>query len=336
MDLISVIVPVYNVEQYLEQCIDSLINQTYNNLEILLINDGSTDSSQKICERYVEIDSRIKLYNKQNEGLGLTRNYGLDKAKGVFVSFVDSDDYIHLNMYRVLHSKITQNSADICMSGYTKVNNVGKHIFVKEYQDIICEKEERREFILRLLGSSPEKENSIHPSACASLIRKEVVTNNNLKFKSEREYISEDLLFQIDVLFNCSKVILISEAMYYYRVNPKSLSSTADINKFYRLETLHNYISDKSQEYELGQEAILRFDRLYFVYIRSILTIISNSQDAYKEKYYMVKEICEDGFLLERIKNYPVYKLKRSARIFLKLITRKQIILILILIKVVK
>ena len=110
--LLSVIIPVYNVEPYLEQCLDSVINQTYKNLEIICINDGSTDNSLKILEKYQKKDNRIKLINQKNKGLSEARNAGLDVAKGEYIAFVDSDDYLELNAYEeamnvVLQEKIS-------------------------------------------------------------------------------------------------------------------------------------------------------------------------------------------------------------------------------------
>lgn len=111
--LISVIVPVYNVERYLRKCIDSIINQSYINLEIILVNDGSTDSSLKICEQYHIKDSRIKLIDKKNGGLSDARNVGLDIATGQFITFVDSDDFIDLDMIEYLYKLLDQSDADI-------------------------------------------------------------------------------------------------------------------------------------------------------------------------------------------------------------------------------
>ena len=103
---ISIIVPVYNVEQYLERCVESLMNQSYKNIEILLINDGSTDNSGKLCDEIAKRDSRIAVYHKENGGLSDARNYGVDKATADFVGFVDSDDYVDEDMYEVLLSNL--------------------------------------------------------------------------------------------------------------------------------------------------------------------------------------------------------------------------------------
>ena len=108
-DLISVIVPVYNVKNYLEKCLDSIINQTYKNLEIILINDGSTDESLDICYMYEKKDNRIKVYNQENHGLSYTRNRGIEIARGKYIGFVDSDDVISPFMYEFLYKAININ-----------------------------------------------------------------------------------------------------------------------------------------------------------------------------------------------------------------------------------
>lgn len=121
--LISVVVPIYNVEKYLERCIDSIINQTYKNLEILLINDGSKDSSYEICKNVEKKDKRIKVYSKENGGLSDARNYGLERAKGEYICFIDSDDYINPKMIEKLYEQIKEKNSDIAIVHYNIVND---------------------------------------------------------------------------------------------------------------------------------------------------------------------------------------------------------------------
>ena len=110
---VSIIVPVYNVENYIERCLKSLVNQTLKDIEILIINDGTPDNSIEICEKYAKNDNRIKIFNKENEGLGLTRNYGIERATGEYIAFVDSDDYVTLDMCENLYNAAIENNADI-------------------------------------------------------------------------------------------------------------------------------------------------------------------------------------------------------------------------------
>lgn len=123
--LVSIIIPVYNVEKYLAQCIDSVLNQTYRNIEIIIVNDGSTDRSNEVIDRYAKLDNRIIVINKKNGGLSEARNYGLDRAAGKYVMFVDSDDYIETDMAEYLLKTIKQADARIAVCGYRVVDEDG-------------------------------------------------------------------------------------------------------------------------------------------------------------------------------------------------------------------
>lgn len=118
---ISVIVAVYNVEKYLSKCIESILNQTYKNLEIILIDDGSSDKSGDICDSYAKQDSRIKVIHRENKGIAYTRNEGLDTAKGDYITFVDSDDYIHPQMYELMMRKLREQNADVVACDYLEL-----------------------------------------------------------------------------------------------------------------------------------------------------------------------------------------------------------------------
>ncbi|MDA3769093.1 glycosyltransferase family 2 protein [Streptococcus thermophilus] len=131
MEKISVIVPVYNVESYLERCINSLLNQTYSNLEIILIDDGSTDRSGQICDQYKNRDEFVVIH-KENAGLGMARNTGLDVATGKYIIFVDSDDYIDNNMIQSLYEEIQKTSSDTCIGGFKRVYANHSDVFKTE------------------------------------------------------------------------------------------------------------------------------------------------------------------------------------------------------------
>jgi len=125
-ELISIIVPVYNVEKYLERCIKSIIDQTYKKLDIILVDDGSTDKSGQICDNYIRIDSRIRVIHKENGGLSDARNVGMEEAKGKLISFIDSDDFIDRNMIKILYENMINTNSDISICGVRKVNEQEK------------------------------------------------------------------------------------------------------------------------------------------------------------------------------------------------------------------
>ena len=122
---ISVIVPIYNVEKYLKKCLDSIIYQSLKDIEIIMVDDGSTDSCSQICDYYSSLDERIKVVHKENQGLGLARNTGLDIAKGKYVTFIDSDDYISIDYLKKVYNVAEENKADVVYSGFANLNNDG-------------------------------------------------------------------------------------------------------------------------------------------------------------------------------------------------------------------
>ena len=123
-ELISIIVPIYNTEKYLRQCLDSIINQTYTNFEVLLVNDGSTDSSGMICQEYVENDSRFRYFEKENGGVSSARNLGLECSGGAYITFIDSDDWVESNHLEALLKGIKENNTDIAVSKHKSFNHI--------------------------------------------------------------------------------------------------------------------------------------------------------------------------------------------------------------------
>ena len=199
MPKISIIVPIYNVEKYLTNCIDSILNQTFKDFELILVNDGSTDNSFEICKHYKDIDDRICIIDKKNGGLSSARNAGLDIAKGEYIGFVDSDDYIHPQMYELLYNQIIKNKADISMCEFKKVSEFNK----KELSDKVILNQEveilnNKEAVFKL----GENGSVTYVIACNKLYKKSLF--NNIKFKEgiihEDEYIIHRLLYQVKTL----------------------------------------------------------------------------------------------------------------------------------------
>ena len=216
--LISIIMPVYNAEKYLNRSIESIMNQTYNNIEIILVNDGSTDNSLEICTNYQEKDNRIKLINQENKGVSFARNKGIDESTGDYIMFIDSDDYIEKNMIEDMVEKIIEDDIDLIISGI-------KMSYIKNGQVIQEEKYQLKDKMYTI----EEMLNDILIDIdlicicgpCCKLYKTEIIKNNRIKFTNEFT-MGEDTWYNLDYIDACTgKVVTMSNIYYnYMRENP--------------------------------------------------------------------------------------------------------------------
>ena len=227
--LISVIVPVYNVKNTLEFCIKSICSQTYKFLEILIVDDGSTDGSDLICDRLQKTDTRIKVFHKNNGGLSDARNFGLKNATGDIISFIDSDDVIHCRFYEVLISYLLKYNAEIVSSSIIDFYNFDFSLQFKINQDIKinqCSEYNGINIIKEYLN--PSKIRTIHHSACIKIYDKKVL--DNIHFPCGK--LHEDLFFTFKVLLNAKKLVYIDEKLYFHYINKFSISNTYNERNF--------------------------------------------------------------------------------------------------------
>ena len=222
---VSIIVPVYNVEKYLEKCINSLRNQSLTDIEIILVDDSSKDSSLKICQKAAEEDTRIKVIHKVNEGAGKARNAGLEIATGEYIGFIDSDDFVEENMYETLCSKADKYGSDLILSGILFVDgNMFSEAGEREskiYFDTDTHfetSESLKELRMGIVGARPEDldDSKYGMGVVKNLFKNEIIKKNNIEFQSERNMISEDALFMIDYISCIKKATGINEAFYNY------------------------------------------------------------------------------------------------------------------------
>jgi len=206
--LVSILIPVYNVERYLAQCLDSIVNQTYRNLQIVIIDDGSKDNSLAICQKYAERDKRMVIYHQKNQGVATTRNHLLEKAQGDYLLFVDADDWIENHMIEFLVGIAVSHNAQIVTCKW--------HDF-KEVQNITIEEWNKEKVILEFLR---------HVIFDGSLWNKliKMSTIHNIKFHDKISY-GEDALFTWEVLQFVDKVVVTNNPLYHYRVNQESLTN---------------------------------------------------------------------------------------------------------------
>lgn len=219
-DLISIIVPVYNVEKYLPQCINSLINQTYKNLEIILVDDGSLDDSGKICDEFSKRDSRIIVIHKQNNGLSSARNAGLEIARGDYIGFVDSDDWLDENMYEILFKLIKDNDSDISCCRFFKTANSDEKIPAVDNETIqsFTNIEGLNNFYTDLYVQTVVAWNKLYKRNLF----------NNVVYPVGKIHEDEGTTYKL--FYKANKITYINRPLYYYRSTPNSIT-TRKFNK---------------------------------------------------------------------------------------------------------
>lgn len=211
---VSIIVPVYNAEKTLIRCLDSLTGQTYHNQEIILINDGSTDNSQEICERYSRTYSYITLINQKNAGPATARNVGIDRATGDYISFVDSDDYVEPNMVESMVSEAENHSADMVICGYYQESGgkITQHKF--KYKPGLYQGEGARKIAVELI--SDVSDTRIPPYSWIRMVRRDVFENPRIRY-SDGMIRSEDYYFYVQIHFRVKRLyLLVDKPLYHY------------------------------------------------------------------------------------------------------------------------
>lgn len=321
--LISVIVPVYNVEKYLHQCIDSLLQQTYPNTEIILVDDGSKDNSGKICDEYAERYNNVIVVHKENAGLGMARNTGLEYITGKYVAFVDSDDWLSKDFLEVLHNNFISNNVDFCKSGFQQVKNNGIIVSVTQYKNELFEGDRaKKELLPRMVGSSPSQHDSIEMCVWGGLYNAEIIKSHGVRFPSERVLISEDLVFDIDYMQYANGACTVDAVCYNYRVNENSLTRSYRPDRYKACAYFYSEMEKKLKNYGYDNMTMLRLKRMFFIYAKMSIgqetSAISGLSS--KQNRENIKAICNNSLLRNVIKDYPVYKLEFRQAVFILLI----------------
>lgn len=326
---VSIIVPVYNVEKYLERCINSLQGQSLKELEIILVDDSSTDSSLQICNNLAKEDSRIKVIHKVNEGAGKARNAALAVATGKYIGFVDSDDYVEHDMFEVLYEKAEKYNSDLVMSGVIFVDG---NIYSKEGErvskmyfdkDTYFEtKEELKKLRMGIVGAMPDDEDDSKygMSVWKNLFRHEIIKKNNLTFQSEREILSEDALFMVDYISCIDKATGISEVFYNYCRNEDSISKSYKKDRFEKSLCFVNEVERRFEKDIKQEEYQIYIDRFWQATCRFLCAQeIMNAADNHIKYIHLknrLKAICTHSLTTKVINEYPIRKLPFMQMVF--------------------
>lgn len=257
--LISIVIPIYNAEKYLEQCLNSIKNQTYKNFEVIMVNDGSKDESETICKRFSEDDSRFRYFTKSNGGVSSARNLGLDNVKGDFITFIDSDDWIAEKHLELLINSIKKTNSDIVVSCYKEFdNNIDTYytiVYTKQEKNLLNFEKMNRDDFLTIFPKLMSI-NVCFNNAVAKLFRKELV--NNLRFDTSIKY-GEDLDFYFSLYLNVESVSYVDELTYVYRIHGDS--TTSNFNQEYAEQELSIFKKMFKKIQEIGLPTIHYFNK---------------------------------------------------------------------------
>ena len=339
--MISIIVPVYNVASYLPQCLDSLVNQTYRDIEIICVNDGSTDGSLSILQEYAQKDERIKIISRENRGISCSRNEALDIAQGEWTMFVDSDDWIDINTCESALNLALQHHADVVMWAY--VREFKKQSLPKLYLSGTTIWEENiSQLHRRIVG--PINEELTRPDTLDSwgtiwgkLYRNSFIHANSLIRFVDTKLIgsAEDVLFNIAYMGRISKAVYIPETWYHYRKGESYTSSyKADLPQKWNM--LYQKIKEEIQEQQLGSD----FKQAYFNRISlGIIGLGLNemfAKSSFKQKYKCIQALLNRDIYREAIQKFPIQYFPIHWKMFFNFAQNKNTLGILCLLKTMK
>ena len=317
---VSVIVPVYNVEKYLPQCLDSLVSQSLEEIEVIVINDGSTDNCQQIIDEYVtKYPKIIRAFKKENGGIGSARNIGLNVARGEYIGFVDSDDYVDIHMFEKMYDKAVSENGDICVCGFYR----------KSESDCVEKGTVVKRCFNNNIHKAPELFEENYPYVWNKIIKKELIDNIDIKFAALRVY--EDLIFTYTLFIHAEKIVQVANPLYYYRVGRNGAATAAFTEKRFDIFNVADSLIKTFKESGC-------FDTYYYqvmsIVLRHIYVVLESATSsnlwALKFKFldmafeYMEKNFPDwkqqDGFFEKQNKSKKHYTSKKYwyKRLFLK------------------
>lgn len=305
---ISVIIPVYNVSEYISRCADSIVSQNLYDIEIIFVNDGTKDNSREIVEKYQHKDSRIIILDKENGGLSSARNYGLKHAKGEYVLFVDSDDYLELNACERIYIEHLENNADIIVFGSKIFPEYNVDMWIRNNLSV------RTVYYDTDIPKVLFKENGAYPYVWRNCYKRKFLEKLNIFFDENAKF-AEDILFQFEVFPFANNIAFIEDKLYNYRFSrPGSLMNTYNRNEDEKLN-YHINIAHKISDYWIANNLIQDNELEYLLWMKEyLIDKLFWWNCAYKEQ--KVKEIC--GMIEKCGLNNYIKKMNYNDRLLFK------------------
>lgn len=320
---LSIIVPVYGVEKYIDKCLNSLVKQSLKEIEIIVVNDGTKDNSQKIVDKYVKkYPDKIKSYIKENGGQGSARNYGLKKATGEYIGYVDSDDFVEKDMYKKLYNKAKENNYDIVVCGNYNVS--------EDYQN--------KNIDAFINNYNTDLENIFFGKMAVwnKIYKRDILIKNKLEFKEKVWY--EDLAFTLKAIMNSNTFAFIDEPLYDYLIREGSTMNNSNVKRNLEILDAFNdilsYIQHNKKEEYFSKIEFLAIDHIY---ISAIVRVLKAEADD-KVKRETINKLID--YMNKKFPNYKNNKyintLSKNRKIIYKLINIKMYGLINLIFKVKK
>ena len=305
--MVSIIVPIYNVEQYISKCIESILAQTYRDFELILVDDGSPDNCGKICDEYAKQDSRVHVIHQENKGVSAARNAGISLAKGEYISFIDGDDYVEKDFFERIITQFTDEVDCVCF-GYNSVDDDDNELGTLRYQTECFKlntEKERCEFIANKL-----LQHRITWEVTNKIFRRDVIENNKLRFLGNREIIAEDQLFCTYYCLYAKCILCTDDTPYNYVVHQGSIMANRNGKSYlkqiaYMTEQLFLHLSSNGCSW-----ALQYFPLFHYLIVRNEIQLIQKDQniDIRNIRNKILLEVANQEFFFEQLKKMKLYK----------------------------
>lgn len=309
----SVIVPIYKVENYLPQCIESILEQTYNNFELILVDDGSPDNCPALCDKYAKKDRRVKVIHKQNGGVVSARKAGLSIAQGEYICFVDGDDFVSNDMLETYERILCRQKVDVICAGYSKYNNDGEVIKVQQNvkSGFYDKNDLQTEFYCQMLSTRPFFHFNIHPSVWSKCFRKQIA---ELVYRNIPDNISlgEDVAATYAILLKSSLVGVIDYWGYMYRQNLTSMTHTYDKNLYEKVRNLVRYLKEVERTTEWQAESQIDEYAVFLLILAKDNEFKYNKSEAYGQKKINMKRYLNDLLFKEALNRVRIDGLRNK------------------------
>ncbi|MCI6652054.1 MAG: glycosyltransferase [Ruminococcus sp.] len=292
-DVITVVLPIYNVEKYLDRCLDRIVNQTYKNLEIILVDDGATDNCPSMCDEWAKKDSRIKVIHKKNAGLGMARNTGIENATGEYICFFDSDDYVDFDALEKCYNALKKEDADVVCFGRKNIDRNGNESgrLVPDVDKYVYSGDEvLEEFLPILIAPDPVsgRDSKLRMNAWSTVYSLKTIKDANWEFVSERKIISEDVYSLLSFYKYVNRVVVLPEALYCYCENETSLTRTYREDRYEKIKIFYNESVKLAESLGYGDDIK---HRISHPYLSNTIAALKQEVAAGKDKKSAIKRI---------------------------------------------